>query len=155
SLNVISDSDTTNLLAALGVNTFFSGTDASNIAVSTDVSNDVSLIAASTGEVGNNTNALRLASLQDDTSAINNTTFADYLHQTASSLGEEASNAYKSEESYDVIETSLENRRDEISGVSVDEELVNLVRYQQAYQASAKYISIVNGLMDKLLSTLG
>ncbi len=155
SLNVINDSDTTNLLAALGVNTFFSGTDASNIAVSTDVSNDVSLIAASTGEVGNNTNALRLAALQDNTSAINNTTFADYLHQIASSLGEEASNAYKSEESYDVIETSLENRRDEISGVSVDEELVNLVRYQQAYQASAKYISIVNGLMDRLLSTLG
>ena len=155
SLNVINDSDTTNLLAALGINTFFSGSDASNIAVSTDVSNDVSLIAASTGEVGNNTNALRLAALQDDTSAINNTTFADYLHQIASSLGEEASNAYKSEESYDAIETSLENRRDEISGVSVDEELVNLVRYQQAYQASAKYISIVNGLMDRLLSTLG
>lgn len=155
SLDVISDSDTTNLLASLGINTFFSGTDASNIAVSTDVSNDVSLIAASTGEVGNNTNALRLAALQDDTSAINNTTFADYLHQIASSLGEEASNAYKSEESYDVIETSLQNRRDEISGVSVDEELVNLIRYQQAYQASSKYISIVNGLMDRLLSTLG
>ncbi|MBM4065393.1 MAG: flagellar hook-associated protein FlgK [Planctomycetes bacterium] len=155
SLNVINDSDTTNLLASLGINTFFSGTDASNIAVSTDVSNDASLIAASTGEVGNNTNALRLAALQDNTSAINNTTFADYLHQIASSLGEEASNAYKSEESYDVIETSLQNRRDEISGVSVDEELVNLVRYQQAYQASSKYISIVNGLIDRLLSTLG
>ena len=154
-LNVINDSDTTNLLAALGINSFFSGTDASNIAVDTNISNDVSLIAASTGEVGNNTNALRLAALQDNTGAISNTSFADYLHQIASSLGEEASNAYKSEESYDVIETSLENRRDEISGVSVDEELVNLVRYQQAYQASAKYISIVNGLMDRLLSTFG
>ncbi|HHT9135714.1 MAG TPA: flagellar hook-associated protein FlgK [Candidatus Wunengus sp. YC60] len=153
-LNVISDSDTTNLLAALGINSFFSGTGASNIAVDTNISNDVSLIAASTGEVGNNTNALRLAALQDNTSAINNTTFADYLHQIASSLGEEASNAYKSEESYTAIETSLENRKDEISGVSVDEELVNLVRFQQAYQASAKYISIVNGLVDGLLNTL-
>jgi len=153
-LNVINDSDTTNLLAALGINSFFSGTDASNIAVDTNISNDVSLIAASTGKVGNNTNALRLAALQDNTGAINNTTFADYLHQIASSLGEEASNAYKSEESYTAIETSLENRRDEISGVSVDEELVNLIRFQQAYQASAKYISIVNGLMDRLLSTL-
>jgi len=155
SLDVINDSDSTNLLAALGINTFFSGADASDIVVSTDVNNDVSLIAASTGEVGNNTNALRLAALQDDTSAISNTSFADYLHQIASSLGEEASNAYKSEESFTTIETSLENRRDEISGVSVDEELVNLVRYQQAYQASAKYISIVNGLMDRLLSTFG
>ena len=155
SLDVISDSDTTNLLAAMGINTFFSGTDASNIAVSTDVSNDVSLIAASSGEVGNNTNALRLAALLDDPSAISNTSFADYLHQIASALGEEANNAYKSEESFTAIETSLQNRKDEVSGVSVDEELVNLIRFQQAYQASAKYISIVNGLMDKLLSTFG
>lgn len=155
SLDVINDPDSTDLLAALGINTFFSGADASDIVVSTDVSNDVSLIAASSGEVGNNTNALRMAALQDDTSAINNTSFADYLHQIASALGEEASNAYKSEESYSVLETSLENRKDEISGVSVDEELVNLVRFQQAYQASAKYISIVNELTNKLLSSFG
>ena len=155
SLDVINDSDSTNLLAALGINTFFSGADASDIVVSTDVSNDVSLIAASTGEVGNNTNALRLAALQDDNSAISNTSFADYLHQIASSLGEEASNAYKSEESYTAIETSMENRKDEISGVSVDEELVNLIRFQQAYQASSKYISIINGLTDRLLSSFG
>lgn len=154
SLNVINDSDTTNLLAALGINSFFSGTDASDIAVDNRISNDMSLIATSTGEVGNNTNALRLAALQDDTSVISNTTFADYLHQIASSLGEEASNAYKSEDSYTAIESSLENRRDEISGVSVDEELVNLVKYQQAYQASAKYISIVNGLVERLLNTI-
>lgn len=98
---------------------------------------------------------MRLAALQDDTSAIDNTTFADYLHQIASSLGEETSNAYKSEESFSAIETSLENRRDEVSGVSTDEELVNLVRFQQAYQASAKYISIVDGLVERLLSSFG
>jgi len=155
SLDAINDSDTTDLLAALGINTFFSGTDASDIAVNTDISEDVSLIAASTGEVGNNTNALRLAALQDDIRAIDNTTFADYLHQIASSLGEEASNAYKSEDNFNALETSLGNRRDEISGVSTDEELVNLIRFQQAYQASAKYISIVDGLVERLLSSFG
>lgn len=155
SLDVINDSDTTNLLAALGINTFFSGTDASDIAVNTEISNDVSLIAASTGETGNNTNALRLSALQDNTSVVNNTTFADYLHQISSALGEEASNANKSEESFNALETSLGNRRDEVSGVSVDEELVNLVRFQQAYQASAKYISISNELTEKLLSSFG
>ncbi|KXK27719.1 MAG: flagellar hook-associated protein FlgK [Candidatus Brocadia sinica] len=155
SLDVINDSDTTDLLAALGINTFFSGSDASDIAINPDIDKDVSLIAASTGEIGNNTNALRLAALQDDTSAIDNTTFGDYLHQIASSLGEEASNAYKSEESFTALETSLGNRRDEISGVSTDEELVNLVRFQQAYQASAKYISIVDGLVERLLSSFG
>ena len=100
SLDVINDSDSTNLPGCFRHKYLFSGADASDIIVSADISNDVSLIAASTGEVGNNTNALRLAALQDDTSAISNTSFADYLHQIASSLGEEASNAYKSEESF-------------------------------------------------------
>lgn len=155
SLDVINDSDTTDLLAALGINTFFSGTNASDIAVNTEISNDVSLIAASIGETGNNTNALRLSALQDNTSVVNDTTFADYLHQISSALGEEASNANKSEESFNALETSLGNRRDEVSGVSVDEELVSLVRFQQAYQASAKYISIANELTDRLLSSFG
>lgn len=155
SLDVINDSDTTDLLAALGINTFFDGTDASNIAVNADIAEDVSRIAASTGEIGNTTNALRLAALQDDNDIIDSTTFADYLHRITASLGEEASNAYKSEESFHAIETSLENRRDEISGVSTDEELVNLIRFQQAYQASSKYISIVDGLVENLLSSFG
>ncbi|MEP9411269.1 MAG: flagellar hook-associated protein FlgK [Candidatus Brocadia sp.] len=154
-LDVINDPDTTDLLAALGINTFFSGSDAANINVNSRIDKDVSMIAASTGEVGNNTNALRLAALQDDTSAVDNTTFADYLHQIASSLGEEASNAYKSEESFSALETSMGNRRDEVSGVSTDEELVNLIRFQQAYQASAKYISIIDGLVERLLSSFG
>ncbi|KAB2835153.1 MAG: hypothetical protein F9K48_04875, partial [Candidatus Brocadia sp.] len=151
----VNDSDSTDLLAALGINTFFSGTDASDIMVNTDIAEDVSLIAASTGAVGNTTNALRLASLQHNTSALDNTTFANYLHQIASSLGEETSNAYRSEENFTNLETSIRNRRDEISGVSTDEELVNLVRFQQAYQASAKYISIVDGLVQGLLTSIG
>lgn len=155
SLDVINDSDTTDLLAAMGINSFFKGTDASDILVSEEIAGDVSRIAASTGEVGNTTNALRLAALQHDTNAVENTTFSDYLHQIASSLGEEAGNAYRSEESFTDLETSLRNRRDEISGVSTDEELVNLVRFQQAYQASAKYISIVDGLVESLLTSIG
>jgi len=155
SLDVVSDSDKTNLLAALGINTFFNGTGSSDILVSSDIAGDVSRIAASTGEVGNITNALRLVALQYKTTAVDNTTFTDYLHRIASSLGEEASNAFKAEDSFTDLETNLKNRRDEISGVSTDEELINLVRFQQAYQASAKYISIVDGLIDKLLISIG
>ncbi|MEK7700034.1 MAG: flagellar hook-associated protein FlgK [Planctomycetota bacterium] len=154
SLDVVSDSDTTDILSALGVNSFFSGTDASDIEVSDTISNDVSLIAASTGEVGNNTNALRIAALQNSTSAVAGTTFADYMHQITSGLGEEASSSYKLEENYTFMQTNLENRRDEVSGVNTDEEMINLVRFQQAYDASAKYISIVKELVDTLLRTV-
>lgn len=155
SLDVVSDSDTTNILSALGINSFFNGTDASDIAVSDTINNDVSLIAASTREVGNNTNALRIAALQNSTSAVANTTFADYMHQITSGLGEEARSSYKLEENYTVMQTNLENRRDEVSGVNTDEEMINLVRFQQAYDASAKYISMVKELVDTLIRTVG
>lgn len=155
SLDVVSDSDTTDILSALGINTFFSGSGASDIAVNDTISNDVSLIAASTGEVGSNTNALRIAQLQDSTNAVSSTTFADYMHQITSGLGEEARNAYKLEENYTVMQKSLENRRDEVSGVNMDEEMVNLVRFQQAYDASAKYISMVNELVNRLINSVG
>jgi len=150
-LDVVSDSDTTDILSALGLNVFFSGTGASDIAVSDTINNDASLIAVSTGDVGNNTNILRIAGLQDSTSAVDNTTFADYMQQTTSALGQEASSSYNQEENYTAMQTSLQNRSDEVSGVNTDEEMVNLVRFQQAYDASAKYISIVKELGDTLI----
>ncbi len=154
SLDVVKDSDTTNILSALGINSFFSGSDASDIAVGDTISNDLSLIAASTGDVGNNTNALRIATLQNSTSAVSNTTFADYMHQITAGLGEEARSSYNLEENYTVMQKALENRRDEVSGVNTDEEMINLVRFQQAYDASAKYISVVKELVDRLINTV-
>ncbi|MBM4054184.1 MAG: flagellar hook-associated protein FlgK [Planctomycetes bacterium] len=151
---VLNDSDQTNLLAALGINTFFSGSDASDIGIEKKIQEDVTLIATSIGERGNNINALRLSALQNDNSAVENTTLSDYLHQIASALGEEANNAYNSEEKYTALETSLQNRREEVSGVNVDEELVTMIRFQHAYQASAKYISTVDRLINTLLNSL-
>ncbi|VAX20758.1 Flagellar hook-associated protein FlgK, partial [hydrothermal vent metagenome] len=44
----------------------------------------------------------------------------------------------------------LDNRREQVAGVSLDEEMVNLIRFQYAYQASAKMI----GVIDEMLQTL-
>jgi flagellar hook-associated protein 1 FlgK len=153
-IDVINDSDETDLLAALGINTFFSGKDASDINIEKRIREDVTLIATSIGESGDNTNALRLSALQNDNSIVGNTTLSDYLHQIAAALGEEANSAYKSEEKYTALEGSLQNRREEVSGVNIDEELVTLIRFQQAYQASAKYISTVDRLINTLLNSL-
>ena len=50
------------------------------------------------------------------------------------------------------IKTQLENSRDQISGVSLDEEAIDLMRFQKAYQAAAKLINVVNQLMDEVLN---
>ncbi|HLG31174.1 MAG TPA: flagellar basal body rod C-terminal domain-containing protein [Candidatus Brocadiales bacterium] len=46
----------------------------------------------------------------------------------------------------------MQNRRSEISGVSIDEELLNLVRFQRAYQASARFISVISDLTNTIFN---
>jgi flagellar hook-associated protein 1 FlgK len=150
--DVVSDPDTTNVLTALGLNTFFSGKDASSIDVTQYIKDDVSRIAAaSSSSPGDNTNALRLAALQDSTST-NNTTFSEYLHGVVAELGIDVQQKESEKESFSSLLFNLENQRQEISGVSVEEEMINIIRFQQAFQASARYVSVISELSDILLS---
>ncbi len=142
-LDVVSDPDTSNVLTSLGLNTFFEGNDASTIGVSQYIIDDVSRIAvASSSSPGDNSNALRLIDLQNST-LTNNETFSDFLHGSVAQLGIETAAQNSSKESFQTILTNLENRRQEISGVSIDEEMINTMRFQQAFQASARYISVI------------
>ena len=148
--DVVSDPDTSNVLTSLGLNTFFEGNDASTIGVSQYIVNDVSRIAAaSSSSPGDNTNALRLIDLQHST-LTNSATFSDFLHGSVAQLGIETTAQNRSKESFQTILTNLGNRRQEISGVSIDEEMINTMRFQQAFQASARYISVISE-MNKIL----
>jgi flagellar hook-associated protein 1 FlgK len=148
--DVVSDPDTSNVLTSLGLNTFFEGNDASTIGVSQYIADDASRIAvASSSSPGDNTNARRLIDLQHST-LTNNTTFSDFLHSSVAQLGIETVAQLSSKESFQTILTNLDNRRQEISGVSIDEEMINTMRFQQAFQASARYISVISE-MNKIL----
>jgi flagellar hook-associated protein FlgK len=150
--DVVSDPDTTNVLTALGLNTFFEGQDASTIDVTQYIKDDVSRIAAaSSSSPGDNTNALRLAALQDSTST-NNTTFSEYLHGVVAELGIDVQQKESEKESFNLLLLNLDNQRQEMSGVSVEEEMINIIRFQQAFQASARYVSVITELNDLLMS---
>ncbi|MEE9259588.1 MAG: flagellar hook-associated protein FlgK [Candidatus Scalindua sediminis] len=150
--DVVSDSDTTNVLTALGLNTFFEGQDASTIDVTQYIKDDVTRIAAaSSSSPGDNTNALRLASLQDSSST-NNSTFSEFLHGVVAELGIDTQQKESEKESFSSLLFNLENQRQEISGVSVEEEMINIIRFQQAFQASARYVSVISELSDLLMS---
>ncbi|MBT6564861.1 MAG: flagellar hook-associated protein FlgK [Candidatus Scalindua sp.] len=150
-LDVVSDPDTTNVLASLGMNTFFTGNDASTISVAQYIKDDVSRIAvASTSSPGDNTNALRMVNLQNIAST-NSATFSDFLHSTVAQLGIETAQKASEKESFQSLLTNLDNRRQEISGVSIEEEMINTIRFQQAFQASARYISVITELNNVLM----
>ncbi len=150
-LDVTNDPDTSNILTALGLNTFFEGNDASSIAVTQYIKDDVTRIAAaSTNSPGDNTNALRLVDLQSKT-LTNGSSFSDFLHGSVAQLGIETAQKKSETNSFQSLLTNLDNRRQEISGVSIEEEMINTIRFQQAFQASAKYISVVSEVSDILM----
>jgi flagellar hook-associated protein 1 FlgK len=151
--DVVSDPDTTNVLTALGLNTFFEGSDASTIGVTQYIQNDVSRIGAASGDSpGDNTNVLRLADVQNN-SATNGSSFRDFLSGIVSELGIDAQVKAGEEESFSMLVLNLENRRQALSGVSIEEEMINIIRFQQAFQASAKYVRTLTEL-DELLMNL-
>ncbi|MFV1974358.1 MAG: flagellar hook-associated protein FlgK [Candidatus Scalindua sp.] len=149
--DVTNDPDTGNVLSSLGLNTFFSGNDASSIDVTQYIKDDVTRIAAaSTSSPGDNTNVLRLIDLQNIAST-NNATFSDFLQTSVLQLGIETAERASEKNGFQLILTNLENRRQEISGVSIEEEMINTIRFQQAFQASAKYISVISELNQTLM----
>jgi flagellar hook-associated protein 1 FlgK len=136
-------------------NDFFSGADARTIAVHTDIQNDTGLIAAAqaAGATGDARNAAAIAALQENTFAsLSGSSFQGFYASMVSDVG---SHAQESNVYYDYqnsMLTQMESYREEVSGVSLDEEMVNLVKYQNAYNAAAKMVSTVDELLDTLIA---
>ena len=124
--------------------------------VNTLLVNDLNLIAAAPdlgGVPGDGANAVVIANLQHKEVLSGNTaTFDGFYGSLVSDVGNKilSVNAYYQHQS-DMV-TQLENYRDSVSGVSLDEEMVNLVKFQSAYDASAKLISTADELIQTVLS---
>ncbi len=151
--------DTSQVLAAVGVNTFFTGSSATSIAINETITANVNHIAAGRlgddGEhaTGDNSNALDLADLKDkDTMNGGTQTFNEAIISRSSSLGTKVASA---KSNYNFAETTTDellNQRDTVSSVNLDEEMVNLIRYQRSYQMAAKMISVADSLLESLLA---
>ena len=155
--------DTSNVLMALGVNTFFTGENAYGLAVNDTVADNYNLIA--TGQIettppnegdhapGDNRNALALAGLADQTVAgLGDLSFEDAFRQLVSDIALEAEDAGNKRDFYQGMVDQYSQLRDSVSGVSLDEELTNLIKYQRAYQAAAKMISAADEMLQALLT---
>jgi len=133
---------------------FFTGTSASDIAVDTNIINDVNLIAASgTGAPGDNSNSIAIVNLQNDLLMSGGTaTYDDFYNSLVSDVGIDAQSAQMNYDHQTAMASSLDNYRESISGVSLDEEMVNLVKFQHAYDAAAKLISAVDEMMNTVMN---
>lgn len=146
--------DSSGALAALGVNTFFSGSDASDIAVSDAVRGNLALIAAGrNGRPGDNQNALAIAALETAAlGSLGGSTLRATYEAGINRVAGVAATARGNADASDAVLQTLEAQREALSGVSLDEEAVNLIRQQRAFQGAARLIAVTDELMQTVLS---
>jgi len=112
-------------------------------------------LADNTGGVGDNRNARRLADLQSANLMMDGTaSLADTYGALISDVGTKTQQAATNADLQGQLLSQAEAAKAEVSGVNLDEEAADLVRFQQAYQAAAQVINVANSLFDSLLSAV-
>jgi flagellar hook-associated protein 1 FlgK len=152
--------DTGNLLPALGVNSFFTGTNARTIAVNAALRADPNLLSTGipdpiTGVVGagDNRAALAMAGLSDKkVLGGGSASLTDYYAETVGVLGARTAAANRLVESQQLVTQTIQSQREQVAGVSLDEEMIELTKAQRAFEASAKLVQVVDGLLDTVVN---
>ena len=138
-----------------GIN-LFTGTGAADMRVNPDILEDLHLIAASAtlaGVPGNADNANAINALRTGlTMNAGIATFDDAANSLVSQVGYDVQTAKANASHQADMMTYLENYRESISGVSLDEEMVNLVKFEAAYNAAAKMVSMADQMLDSLMN---
>jgi flagellar hook-associated protein 1 FlgK len=146
--------DSSGVLAALGINSFFTGRDAADIAVNQSVKDRPQLLAAArNGEKGDNQTALAIAGLESmAVAALNGASLKESYQNSVNAVATEAAAARNNAEATRTVKETLEAQREALSGVSLDEEAINLIRQQRAFQGAARVIAAIDEMMQTLLS---
>lgn len=108
--------------------------------------------AGSSSAPGDNTKALEITALKDKKAVNGIDTFVSYYGKMTARVGIEASqNRLERAGAQDAL-TQLQNMRDGAAGVSLEEEMISLVKYQRGFEASARLLSIVDEMMETIIS---
>lgn len=138
---------------ALGQDFFVAPTSTSGYAatMALNITSSSQIAAGTTTASGDNTNALKMAALEND-SVVDGQTPVNYYSNMVSVLGNQVSQATTENTAQGDVLTQLQQQQSNESGVSLDEEAVNIIQYQRAYEASARVISVVESIMDDAIN---
>ncbi len=156
--------DTTGLAAALGINTFFTGESAGQMGIRDDLHTNTNLInagrvnGAGEGNKGDNITAREIAALATKTVDISSfgrkdvkQTMSDFYATIVTKVGADTASMKYTAATETTMAQDLMARREEISGVNLDEEMTNLIKFQASYKAAAKLITTADEMLQTLL----
>jgi len=154
--------DTSHILAALGINTYFTGHDARDISMDDYIVDHREAITTAridetTGEfgAGDNSNALIIAELQNQAIMSGGSeTFDQYYASLVGDVGVKVREVDNGLKHQNILLDQLDTHKQSISGVSIDEEMIYLMKFQQAYVASARVIQQVDEMIDIIMNML-
>jgi flagellar hook-associated protein 1 FlgK len=154
---------------------------ARNIRLSQDIKNDIRNIASSTStyqeynsdgtkgdvivKVGNGDIALMMGEavnavidfkdgLPPNGAILTTGTVSGYMRAMVGQLGIQADTAERQVKNQETLLRQIDNRRQSISGVSIDEEMANMIRFQQSYNAAARIISTIDSMLDVIVNQM-
>jgi flagellar hook-associated protein 1 FlgK len=156
--------DTTGLMAALGLNTFFSGSSAETLALNSDVRNNCELISAGHVDGGNEINegdnaiatAIGVLSEKNVTvttfwKTVKDQSLSEYYANLVTTVGSDKRRSATNADYNKALSDDLNERLQSVEGVNLDEELSNLIKYQHSYTAAAKLITTADQMLQTLL----
>ncbi len=153
---VIANPDTSGILASLGINTLFTGTTASDIAVNPSIVSNPSLLNTSVnGEPGDSSNLQRFAAVQNANVLSNGTqTLNGYFNQLVSSVGTGISNLTDQQTAQTNLAQNLQTQSQSVSSVDVNSQMLQMLSYQQMMQSVSQYLSVVDTSVQSVINII-
>ena len=149
-------SDTSGVLSSLGLNSFFTGTDATSIAVNQSILDDPNRLATSkTGLIADSQNLALMIELReqrvlDDGQVV----FEEFLLEANAEIGFRVQSSQSVQTSLIDLQFQYETERDSISGVDINEEMVGLAQYQKQYEAAIQIVRTMESMLDDLFNII-
>jgi len=132
---------------------FYSGADAASLVVNPALTAE-KIGASATGAAADGNNSLAIASALRNSTAVGTQSFGDGLRSFAAKVAQGAADSRRTAATAHASLAAAQSARSSLDGVSVDEEMVDLVKFQHSYEAAARVISVADGLLDKLINEM-
>lgn len=153
-ISALANSDTSGFLASVGINCFFSGNSASSFALGADIAQSTRNIAVSGNPAqGDNANALAIAQLgKTAADSLGGLTAKDYYRNLTVDVGNQISFTQLQYDNSQGIHKSLSEQRDQVSGVDINDQAMQMMIYERMFQAMAKYLNTISSSLETMMT---